>query len=374
MSSDARLSTELLLENWRSGPTLAERLAATILALEGYSSIDPQAPLGGPDGKKDILCSRSGKRAVAACYFPGSRQEWHDILAKFRDDIEGATNAGVEVFAFVTNQRVTLTQRSEIDAIAGEHRLECDLFHLERVRSALDSPRGYGARLGFLHIPMSEGEQVSFWETWKDDFIRVLASHSAQFEALKSKLDSYVEERARALTTVTTELAFLLAAFAHLMKIMKSSDTARILGIGFSASHLRTFELVSTDHLKYLEQDKSLDPEEKERRKMLLQSWRFSIEQMCRSCNQDAGDQEKSFFDSLEGFVKQLDPKAHDFKSLVMEKTVEEVVKTILGNRQVPLKILLLNEVMKNADKYAKELEESQVSELSKRIQANMKQ
>ena len=45
---------------WRSGPTQAERLAAALLRLEGYSDVGPQAPLGGPDGRADILCSRGG--------------------------------------------------------------------------------------------------------------------------------------------------------------------------------------------------------------------------------------------------------------------------------------------------------------------------
>jgi hypothetical protein len=46
------MSTESDLRDWRGGQTNAERLCAGILEISGYTDVDPQAPLGGPDDKK----------------------------------------------------------------------------------------------------------------------------------------------------------------------------------------------------------------------------------------------------------------------------------------------------------------------------------
>jgi hypothetical protein len=62
--------TEFKLIAWRDGSTQAERLAAAILTLSAYTEIDPQAPLGGPDGRKDIICIKGGRRWIGAVYFP----------------------------------------------------------------------------------------------------------------------------------------------------------------------------------------------------------------------------------------------------------------------------------------------------------------
>jgi hypothetical protein len=79
----ANASTELHLSMWRSGPTQAERLAAALLRLESYADVEPQAPLGGPDGRADILCSRAGYAYVAAVYFPPTAQTFNDVVEKF---------------------------------------------------------------------------------------------------------------------------------------------------------------------------------------------------------------------------------------------------------------------------------------------------
>ncbi|MCI2254094.1 hypothetical protein L2D08_06925 [Domibacillus sp. PGB-M46] len=46
------------LREWTKGQTAAERLAGHILNSEGFESIDPSHPLGGPDGIKDIICTK----------------------------------------------------------------------------------------------------------------------------------------------------------------------------------------------------------------------------------------------------------------------------------------------------------------------------
>jgi hypothetical protein len=43
-----------LLLDWGKGPTDGERFSADLLSLEGFRSIDPSHPLGGPDSLKDL--------------------------------------------------------------------------------------------------------------------------------------------------------------------------------------------------------------------------------------------------------------------------------------------------------------------------------
>jgi hypothetical protein len=47
-----------------------ERLSGHILKAEGYESIDPSHPLGGPDQGADAMRVKHGQRWVMASYFP----------------------------------------------------------------------------------------------------------------------------------------------------------------------------------------------------------------------------------------------------------------------------------------------------------------
>lgn len=61
--------TEYKLLNWRGDSLNAERMCADILVMQDFESVDPQSPLGGPDGTKDILCKKGGRTYLAAVYF-----------------------------------------------------------------------------------------------------------------------------------------------------------------------------------------------------------------------------------------------------------------------------------------------------------------
>jgi hypothetical protein len=61
------------LREWTTGQA-SEHLAAHILAREGFESLDPSHPLGGPDGGKDAVCKRAGEKWIMACYFPRGQQ------------------------------------------------------------------------------------------------------------------------------------------------------------------------------------------------------------------------------------------------------------------------------------------------------------
>ena len=159
----ANASTEIYLSTWRSGPTQAERLAAGLLRLEGYASVEPQAPVGGPDGRADILCSRGEYNYVAAVYFPATAQPFSDVVTKFDHDLLGVTKRRRRAFVFLTNQRLTLKQRSNLKHRALKRGLECEVYDVERIRGLLDEASGYGLRAAYLGLTMSEVEQISYF-------------------------------------------------------------------------------------------------------------------------------------------------------------------------------------------------------------------
>lgn len=159
-SKDGRETWRRLLE-WDKGPAPSERLAGHVLRFEGFQAIDPSHPLGGPDGLKDLICSREGKKWIGAAYFPRGQQSITDISKKFEADLVGVSKNSADGLAFVTNQELTLSQRGCLVDLAKSHRVE--IFHLERLASILDSPQCYGLRLEFLDIELSKEEQVAYF-------------------------------------------------------------------------------------------------------------------------------------------------------------------------------------------------------------------
>ena len=185
------MTTETALKDWRFGQTQAERLVSALLHIEEYESVDPQHPLGGPDGTKDLLCRRDGKLWVAAAYFPTTEPSFKDVESKFQGDFKGVAKNGAAGFAFFCNQRLTIGQRQTLLAHAGQ--TSAEVYHLERMRGILDAPRGCGVRLEYLRIPMTEEEQWAFWSSMNQDVVRRLSVHEArrdaQYRALEEKLD-----------------------------------------------------------------------------------------------------------------------------------------------------------------------------------------
>jgi len=206
------MSTEGVLRDWRYGQLQAERLCSGLLHVEGYEAVDPQSPLGGPDGLKDVLALRDGLRWVAACYFPPTHQTFADIKAKFTQDLSGVLRNKANAFAFFVNQPLTPGQREELLATA--HPLAAEIYHLERIRSVLDSPKGYGLRLEYLRITMSEEEQIAFWSALKYDVTRRLLNNERRLETIDAKLD-LVLQRTRLLVGHLPEVASSLRAGGH---------------------------------------------------------------------------------------------------------------------------------------------------------------
>ncbi|CAG1769640.1 hypothetical protein BAC3_00429 [uncultured bacterium] len=161
-----------------------------MLHIEGYESVDPQCPLGGPDGLKDVICKQNKKMWIAACYFPTTRQEFGGIQKKFKNDLIGVTKNKADGIVFFVNQRVTPGERSELISLAMPHSAE--IYHVERIRALLDSPKGYGARLEYLRIAMTLEEQLGFWSTYKDELATRLQNQQNMMSELFFKMDAFM--------------------------------------------------------------------------------------------------------------------------------------------------------------------------------------
>ena len=148
------------LRDWDRGQTASERLAAHLLRFEGYTSVDPSHPLGGPNGLKDVICIRDGVKWIGSAYFPRGQQDFPTILGKFKHDLKGVAKNEAEGIAFVTNQELTLGERGNLTKEAGS--TQVDLLHLERISSILDNPVCYGFRIEYLDIEMTKEEQLAF--------------------------------------------------------------------------------------------------------------------------------------------------------------------------------------------------------------------
>jgi hypothetical protein len=146
------------LREWTNGQPASERLAVQILINEGFKSLDPSHPLGGPDGGRDAICTYGEDKWVMAVYFPRGQKDISEIKEKLRNDVAGASKHNPVGIAFVTNQELTLSQRKELRNITSPCKLEA--FHLERITSILDSPQMAGVRKQFLGIESVDSSPI----------------------------------------------------------------------------------------------------------------------------------------------------------------------------------------------------------------------
>ncbi len=140
---------------WTYGQTLSERLAGHLLAAEGYRSLDPSHPLGGPDQGADAMCVKDGKNWVMASYFPYGPHDYADIENKLLADMEAGRHREPHGFAFVCNQKITNGERADLKKAAKKAAkdFEVDIFHLERNVHILDRPEMAQIREQYVYIP-----------------------------------------------------------------------------------------------------------------------------------------------------------------------------------------------------------------------------
>lgn len=139
------------LLNWGYGQAPSERLSGLIAASAGWT-VDPTHPLGGTDGGKDALLTRSGETWVMACYFPRGQQTIAQIKKKLVDDSAGVGKNHADGILFVTNQEITDGDRKTLESAVTTGRVE--LLHLEKLTHELDQPKNHGIRWQFLKIPV----------------------------------------------------------------------------------------------------------------------------------------------------------------------------------------------------------------------------
>jgi hypothetical protein len=197
------MSTEQALSNWRYGQTMAERLSAGVLQIDGFGSVDPQHPLGGPDGRKDIICKRDEKLWVAAAYFPTGPKQFKEIRKKFLHDFEGMASNSADGFVFVTNQALTVGERQDLLATHSD----VEIYHLERLRHLLDQPKGCGIRLEYLRIPMTEAEQWAFWQDMNADISARLLEIEKQRDVRQARIEAKLDFLVRTMAAETDLLA-----------------------------------------------------------------------------------------------------------------------------------------------------------------------
>lgn len=158
--SGGRKTRECLLSWSEKHQSVAEQLAGQILKFEGFTSVDPSHPLGGPDGLKDLVAIKDGERWIAAASFPSGQQTFTDNKKKFKHDLAGVKiNDGVG-FAFFTNQKLTVGERKQLVDLADG---PVEIYHLDRLVTILNSPQAYGVRLQHLDIEMTKEDQLSFF-------------------------------------------------------------------------------------------------------------------------------------------------------------------------------------------------------------------
>ena len=187
------MSTETALREWRYGSTQAERLAAAVLRLEKYQNIEPQAPLGGGDDGADILCDRGGRLWVGAVYFPTTIKTFSDISAKFDGDLKRALSRSRHGIVFVTNQRLTRGDRNQLIKVALRDKQECIVYDVERLIGVLDSPEGYGVRVGYLRISMSPEEQIAYFASRENALESVLEKNALHIQSLSAQVQNLKE-------------------------------------------------------------------------------------------------------------------------------------------------------------------------------------
>jgi fido (protein-threonine AMPylation protein) len=189
------MTTETKLREWRNGPIMSERLCAAILVLQSFNDIDPQAPLGGADDRKDILCSRSEISYVVGVYFPPTHKDYKDVEDKFLHDLEGVARHKRKGFCFFTNQRLTLGERDKLEALGSRVTRDCQIYHLERIRTILDQPTGYGVRLEFLRIELTPEEQFAYFTNSRKDVENLVGNNNRLLRLLNTKVDKLLTDQ-----------------------------------------------------------------------------------------------------------------------------------------------------------------------------------
>lgn len=182
--------TEYKLTLWREGQTNAERFCADLLFLDGFNSISPQSPLGGPDGLKDVLCEKNNWKYVGAAYFPTTQKNYNSIKSKFIHDLDGVSKNLANGLVFITNQSLTPGQKKALTKIAKDKSSKSIIYDNERIRVIIDSPIGFALRLQYLRIKMNKEEQLAFFAQQQNKLNQLFFSYGNEIiTEISKKID-----------------------------------------------------------------------------------------------------------------------------------------------------------------------------------------
>ncbi|MBC9957832.1 hypothetical protein [Yimella sp. cx-51] len=166
---------ERALATWRRTSELSEHIALQVLHAEGYTEVKPGQPHGGPDGGLDGTFLAAGRPGGMAAYFPRDAVGRSRVTKKFEGDLAKAVQRHVAVFAFVTNQRMSVAVRRKLETLGEEAGVEVDLVDLDRLVMIFSRPAMHPLAAQFLGVRP---------DAWPDEALRDIAAVADQHGAV----------------------------------------------------------------------------------------------------------------------------------------------------------------------------------------------
>lgn len=148
--------------------------AALLRISGGYTDIEPILPSGGPDGGIDVRARYNNEPVWVTIKFNKNPRERKlarkSVTKEIKNDIQKAAKKADEdkktilhTLTVFTNVELSPSFKDEIKKHATSNGFNhVDIFDANRMVSLLASPQGYGIRLEFLGIEMTQSELVSY--------------------------------------------------------------------------------------------------------------------------------------------------------------------------------------------------------------------
>lgn len=197
-----KITEERLRNHLDSNQVMRERMCLALLPLLGpYTRERPRRPKGGPDGGRDIEAVYQGTTLVwgAVGFRNGGGADdsaRSDAEKKFKDDLSRALEEDpfLVAFVFFTNVDLTPTRIEQLKTYAqGKNVNIVDIFDMERLRHALDSPEGLIARLQYLDIPMSPTEQLSLVSKFGNQLQNAITARFDRVEQTLGQMERFLD-------------------------------------------------------------------------------------------------------------------------------------------------------------------------------------
>lgn len=254
--------TEYKLLNWRGGSLNAERMCADILIMQDFELVDPQSPLGGPDGTKDILCKKGGRTYLAAVYFAPLPKAFKNVKSKFQGDYTGVKKNSVDGIIFMTNQKLTPTNKKNLQSIANKDGAKCIIYDNEAIRGLLDSSLGLPIRLSHLKIKLSKADQVSFFSKQQNRLPQLFDTYrEGIISVLSAKIDECCDSKSIEKSRIDDIYPFAQQTIAYIQDTSVKSDKNRI---HFPRDLEISIKNLNSESLKYIHKVMLFESESKE--------------------------------------------------------------------------------------------------------------